>query len=428
MIKSFYENKNKIQKFFPAAALLILTIALMFFFKNRDIDNIYKDGKQSLVDFYTSNLKPLLFETTLTNEDVFNFAMYQRLPLDKEQNKNLVLNYNQDGQSGETFYSVQPSSNLIRKDNYEKFISNLDLSKDGKTKIDSILDGYKKPIYESIYSSENTVAVSPRLKSVRDALFADLMMAVKEANQDVWIAMVGGSEYFDDPERLYSFSTLAKNQPLQDFIVFAPDTVFATSFKVNTELIKDINKSLPKISHDLNENQFLTIDEKSHTHPVQVIVRNIPIPEIPEIPSWSFDKEVLAKNYKYETHQFDSLMKSIDLMSEKLFSFNFAMGMNEIGEELQIEINSLNKDSLENLNINFNFGSLNNLINESVQKSMRSVNWNEWEELGVKFDSLGLLIEQEAARYDSLMKANEMTFILNVDSLKEAIKKKKKQK
>ncbi len=422
------KNKYSIQKFFPAAALVILTAALMLFFKTRDVDTIYKEGKRSLMDFYTSNLKPLLLETTLSNEDVFNFAMYQRLPLDKNQNKNLVLNNLSEANSDETFYSVQPAGDLVEKNNYENFISSLNLNEDKSAKVDSILESYKDLIYESIYSSDSTIAVSPRLKSVRDALFADLMLVVKEANQDMWTAMAGETPYLNDFEKVYDFTSLAKNQPLEDFIVFAPDTVFATKLKVNVDMVKDLNKNLTFPNEKSNENSYVTFDRNQAGQPVRVNVRKIRAPQIPDVPTWNFDKEVMALNSFPNTPQFDSLMKNIDSLTERVFEFNFAFALKNEAKNLKVEVNTNSLDSLENLNLNFNLGSLNKIISESVEKSLNNVKWNEWEELGVKFDSLGLLIDQEASRYDSLMRTNEQLIRLNIDSLKEAINKQKKRK
>lgn len=428
MKKFLSTNKYNLQKFLPATALVVLTVALMLFFKNRDVDNIYRDGKRSLMDFYTSNLKPLLLETTLSNEDVFNFAMYQRLPLDKNQNKNLVLSNLSETNGDETFYSVQPAGDLIEKNNYENFISSLNLNEVERAKLDSILESYKDLIYESIYSSDNTIAVSPRLKSVRDALFADLMLAVKEANQEMWLAMAGETPYLNDFEKVYDFTSLAKNQPLEDFIVFAPDTVFATKLKINVDMVKDLNKNLTFPQEKLNEDTYVTVDRNQSKHPVRVNVREIKIPQIPDAPTWNFDKEVMAHSSFPDTPQFDSLMRNIDSLTERVFEFNFAFALKNEAENLKIEVNTDNLDSLENLNLNFNLGSLNKIISESVEKSLNNVKWNEWEELGVKFDSLGLLIDLEASRYDSLMRANEQLFKLNIDSLKEAINKQKKKK
>lgn len=417
-----------IQKFLPAVALFILTAALMLFFKNRDVDNIYRDGKKSLMDFYTSNLKPLLLETTLSNEDVFNFAMYQKLPLDKNQNKNLVLSNLSQGNGDETFYSVQPAGDMIEKHNYENFISSLHLNEDGRAKIDSILESYKEPIYESIYSSDSTIAVSPRLKSVRDALFADLMLAVKESNHEMWLAMAGETHFLNDFENVYDFTSLAKNQPLEDFIVFAPDTVFATKLKVNVDLVKDLNKNLTFSQEESKESNYITYENNQSRQGATVNLRKIRIPDMPEAPTWNFNTQVMASNNFPESPQFDALMKNIDSLTERIYTFNFAFALQDDAESLKIEFNTDNLDSLENLNLNFNLGSLNKLISESVEKSLNNMKWNEWEELGVKFDSLGLLIEEEASRYDSLMRFEEQMFRLNIDSLKEAIKQQKKKK
>ena len=86
-------NVDSIKKFLPYIFLLLLTLVLMFFFKHhkQEISRMLEEGKNNIVSFYTSNLKPLFTQTQISEEDLFNFALYKSLPLDKDKNKVLVL-------------------------------------------------------------------------------------------------------------------------------------------------------------------------------------------------------------------------------------------------------------------------------------------------------------------------------------------------
>ena len=60
-------NKRKIRKSIPGILLVILTLSLMFYFKQNkgDIGEIVSKGTDDLNSLYTENLKPLLFGTDL---------------------------------------------------------------------------------------------------------------------------------------------------------------------------------------------------------------------------------------------------------------------------------------------------------------------------------------------------------------------------
>lgn len=61
------------------------------------IDNIVEQQKSNLAGFYKENLQPLLYAADLTNEDIFNFAVYQELPLDSANQQILKLGFDPAG-------------------------------------------------------------------------------------------------------------------------------------------------------------------------------------------------------------------------------------------------------------------------------------------------------------------------------------------
>ena len=111
-MESNNENTNRFRdlakKYLPVSSLILLTILLMIFFryKKNDIGRLIESGKENLISFYAQNLKPLFATTDISNEDVFNFALYQSIPIDKQNNKILTVT-NQDADN--QVYEIKPT-------------------------------------------------------------------------------------------------------------------------------------------------------------------------------------------------------------------------------------------------------------------------------------------------------------------------------
>ena len=81
------EFLSTVKRLFPAAGIALLTIILLFYFKYNKSGNLLEEGVGNIEDFYTQNLKPLFFNSEITNEEIFNFALYGNLPVDRNNNK-----------------------------------------------------------------------------------------------------------------------------------------------------------------------------------------------------------------------------------------------------------------------------------------------------------------------------------------------------
>ena len=88
--------------FFGAFFLVVILIAV---FNNKKLLKVYESGKEDVKQFYAENFKPLFTNSSLTNEDVFNFALYQNIPLDKEDKSILQI---ADDDEGRFSYAVHP--------------------------------------------------------------------------------------------------------------------------------------------------------------------------------------------------------------------------------------------------------------------------------------------------------------------------------
>src|SRR4030066_262550 len=136
--------------------------------------------KTKLAGLYTENLKPLFITAGLTNEDIFDFALYRKLPLDKERGQYLMIGSNEDGSN---YFEIKTASIAETNNDFEKFVAALNLNKEQKMQIDSILESYADDMQEQILVNENnTVAISPKLWNYNKAIFADIMPFAKDAN------------------------------------------------------------------------------------------------------------------------------------------------------------------------------------------------------------------------------------------------------
>lgn len=216
--------------------LFALSIILMFNFKSKknNLSNFLEDGKNKLVS-YLKEMNPLYAKTNITNEDLFNFAFYKSLPLDKNSNKVLVIE--NEGNKEIIEIKTIPIKNT---DNYNSYINYLDAKPTNKTKVDSILKSYKNKIYQNVFSSKNNAyAINPSIISIRENLLKDLLNISQKINPEKSV------ELFGKLNSNIAQIDIQKYSP--NFLIITPDTVLET--KINFD-----RKKLEKQIEKLNEN------------------------------------------------------------------------------------------------------------------------------------------------------------------------------
>jgi len=227
-------NFDKFRKFVPYIILFLLTLALMFFFKynKRDISRIIEAGKNNILAL-AKNLKPLLFETEINNEDVFNFALYQSIPLDKGKNKVLLISKDEPGNN---IYEIRPASYNQQTKNYDTFIKLLGLNEKQKAEADSILNSYKKEIYASVFvNDKSTIAVNPRLPVLQQAVLADIISFAQKVDETKSKELFPNAYKFYNNKKISNMIVSAKEIPQNEYILISPDTVARTYFKWDQE-------------------------------------------------------------------------------------------------------------------------------------------------------------------------------------------------
>ncbi len=415
------KTSEYIKKYLPVSALILLTILLMVFFrfKKNDIGRLLEKGKNNLVAFYAQNLQPLFATTDISNEDVFNFALYQSLPIDKQNNKVLTIS---DQGSNNQVYEIKPIVYNPQTNNYEKFIQYLGLNGEQKEQADSILNLYKKELYLSVLmNNKNTVAVSSKIGELQKASLADLLNFARKVNpQKAWEIFPGKHEFNNDVK---NFIVSTQENPQNEFVFITPDTAFKTICTIDS---KDLEKAIddkiksvaiphtPTTPEKANWGfDFSFSDEsankKSSGSKVKSIVSIhhpdsnffkvvIPIPEIPVPPQVD-----------------DSIRIKLDKAAKKLRNLSVVFGNRE--KELK-KISERNSKQNRN-NVEFYFQDPTEIVGKTMEMLSKQ-NFKSWDEFGAKMDSIA---NSFAASYsDSLIEKNKQA----IESMKKAQKFKNK--
>ena len=295
-------ESSKIKKWIPAGLLAAVTIIIMVVLKFNPglIDRMWEDQKVAIEGFYKENLQPVLVAANLSNEDIFNFAFNNELPLDNTRQQYLLLGYDD---SGKEFFEIRNSDQKIKRQSYTEFITAMNLDAEQKEIVDSIIGSYSKALEGQVLVNEkNTIAINQNLWNFRKAIFADLLVASEKLNKAKFDRIVPAG--ITDNEKVVVVNTLEKlkNVSGDQYIFVTPDSIFADSYQFDSELFEKemriieeqvrINEEKVKeftlnITYDSNFKKFA---EENSSHSFRIVVDSnicrvdLPVPEVPEIP------------------------------------------------------------------------------------------------------------------------------------------------
>ncbi len=380
-----------LKRYAPVSAFVLLTIVLMIFFRmnKKNINSLIEKGKDNLISFYAQNLKPLLTRTEISNEDVFNFALYQSIPIDKENKKVLIIS-NQE--NGNQVYEIKPVELNTNTDNYSRFIDFMELTPSQKLKADSILNSYKKELNLSVFTNEkNTIAVNPKISDLQKAVLADLLNFANEVNAQK------ASEIFPtlfsnlEENQLVAFANSTKEFPQNEYIFFTPDTVFKSLGKIHNEeywkkldekmfekalTMKEIEEVNLDIDTDIDIEKNMKIAQKVITMALDTNFYYAVIPSIPNV-------SVGLSN--------DSLRIKLDKVTEKLKSLTVSSSKNVINEKKQNipKIPPIPKKPIE---FQFNYSNPTDIAKKALDMVSKQ-NIKDWDKFGAKMDSFGRALE-----------------------------------
>jgi len=290
-----------IKRWIPAAALAVVTIIIMIVLKFNPgiLDKMWEDQKVAIAGFYKENLQPVLLAANLTNEDVFNFAFNNELPLDNTRQQYLLFGYDD---SGKEFFEIRSSHQRVKRESYNEFISAMNLDVEQKQIVDSIIGSYSKALESQVLvNEENTIAINPNLWNLRKAIFADLLVASEKLNKTKFDRIVPAG--ITNAEKVIVINTLEKlkNTFGDQYIFVTPDSIFSESYQFDSKLYEKEMRELEK-QIQLNEKEveqftlnmkydstykYLTVAHNEHSFRIVVdsnICRvDLPEPQIAEI-------------------------------------------------------------------------------------------------------------------------------------------------
>ncbi len=296
--KNIFTLEN-IKKSLPIIFLILLTVFLMVLFKHNknSISSMIQEGKQDLLALYANNLKPMLYSSKINEEDIFNFALYQTIPVDKE-NKTVLSLVNVEGQDSYTIRKANYNSNTK---NYETFKQYFELNNEQKLKADSILNSYKKEIYSCIFvnqgekSAKEAYAFNPtKVSQLQKAVLADLINFAHSVNNKKAIERFPTFTAYNT-ENLKELIFAAKETGSNDYIVFTPDTVANSTIVWNE---KELEKQISELEKVDNVKDFYE-SKSRYTYKFK---------EPPEAPS-----EPHAIKYKIDPNSYNVSIPQIEI-------------------------------------------------------------------------------------------------------------------
>jgi len=239
-------SKFNIKKWIPISSLTLVTIALMVILKFNPnlIDDIIKQQKSNLEGFYKENLKPLLYAADLSNEDIFNFAVYQELPLDSTNNQVLRLG---NDVKGSEYFEIKKASNVSEPNNLKKFVAALDFNEDEIKSIDSIISSYSDQISGLVLvNDKNSVAINPKIWSTRKLILADILSFAKKHKSANFNKIIPTDNIQFDNQSIAKWVNKAKAVKDNQYIFCTPDSIFKEDFVFDMHQFKKDMESMSK--------------------------------------------------------------------------------------------------------------------------------------------------------------------------------------
>ena len=246
------ESKSKInlKKWIPISSLTIVTLALMAVLKFNPnlLDNIIKEQESNLVGFYKENLQPLLYAANLTNEDIFNFAVYQELPLDNTNNQILKLGYDPKGKE---YFEIKKANEIKEPDNLRKFVAALEFDEDEIKKVDSIIGSYSNQISSLVLvNDQNAVAINPKIWNTRKLILADILAFAEKHASTNFNKMIPNQVMQFDDHSVAKWVNEAKSTKESQYIFCTPDSIFKENFVFD---MTEFEKNMEKMTENLAE-------------------------------------------------------------------------------------------------------------------------------------------------------------------------------
>jgi len=380
LFASLESNKpwhKKVLKWSPAIGLAFTTIIIMVVLKsNPDLfNNLIEQQKSNIAGFYKENLQPLLFAADLNKEDIFNFAMYKQLPLDKDDRQILHIDYDKTGKEFFEIKSVEPKKD---ENNFEKFVVALNLDEKEKEEIDSIMNQYAEELEAQVLiNKNNTVAINSNLWNYQRAIQTDLLAFAEKSNWQEFQKLVPKTVSYNNSRDVVLAVNEVRNTRNKNYIFLTSDSVFSEpieydldSYKLQlAELEKDLdiqNKHLREIKFKFEYDSAKQKLENNLHHNYKIILdSNLCRFEISEFdfPDMHFP-------------DFDSLFTAYDSVANNFkFHSQYIPRIEHFDDKIQFHFDGDSLDSYEFEYYKFDLDSLMESQSEMMD-SLQNYNWN----------------------------------------------------
>jgi hypothetical protein len=355
------QRESVFRRWLPGIGLVILTIALLFFFKShdQDITTLVEEGRQELIS-YLQDLKPIIFKTEYNTEDVFNFAFYQKLPLDREDDKILQLEESSDRTRN---YSIIPAADFQQPYSYKEFLEYVDADKKEKEKIDSILSSYIDDLSSAIlYNEQNTLAVNSDLYLLNKAILADIYSYLHKTENKKVAGILPNNFGVSNNSGLKKMIPPKLPDHQNEFIVLTPDTAFKQQlsldyqpskveeeeFEKNMAKLKERMKSL-KISIAMNDNELFDETEKDSLKE--------------KLKSLAKGRKRIVQDYssKHYDSEVDSIIVRVNKITDKIKDMKFSFMADSVNKQFNFKID---KEGAKVFEMNLDMSGLDSAMKE----------------------------------------------------------------
>ncbi|NLT51103.1 MAG: hypothetical protein GXX85_09325 [Ignavibacteria bacterium] len=225
--------------------MVFLTFLIMFYFKDGSLfSSFFNTSQKDLKNFLALKLKPVFDDFKIGNEDIFNFALFNHLPIDNDK-KNVLRILPDENQ---TIIELNKNSRIDQSDNYKNFAEMLNLSEEKQKSLDSLMEVYKNVLNSNIYSgNKNLIAVNAKIAIINQKLKADLIWFTSKnlPEADSFFFKRFNKNFYD---RNKTHLVLSK-QRTNDFVVFTSDSVY----NINLDLKSFRSKGKENLGNTLDK-------------------------------------------------------------------------------------------------------------------------------------------------------------------------------
>ncbi|MFA6540083.1 MAG: hypothetical protein WCT99_00630 [Bacteroidota bacterium] len=273
-------NKTKRKNIFfhssaPSVVLIsILVVAVIggVYFKNTNLFRKFFEEKKNQVQnsLMTGNILPLF--TNLTNDDVLNFALFGKLPLDSSKETELQVKNDENKRSQYEIVNAfnRPSAvNITVSD----FCQSVGVEQVQKGIIDSILGTYKKRLQTAVLVSENKeIAIHEELAQMNKAVVSTIVSSLEPVQK------IKFQKYLNRVHAPYT--VIAFNAPAVEpkilferipgasrtnrYVIVSKDTIGIAEMKMNLDSIRDVVNNHAMYRRVATERMFKDLAEIQH--------------------------------------------------------------------------------------------------------------------------------------------------------------------